>query len=464
MGGRVRELCRTLDVDVVSVESLTADVVAQLRATAPVIVAVVSSKEAAEAALAADVDDVLEEQFLSVEMLSRALRVAALRASRRRDEDARAAPHRERLAAVGAVAAGVAHEISSPASAVVVHLELLRAELDGERCAVSTERLRQVLDDTLASMRVVLDLVRDLQSLGGTDGDPAPEVVDVRALVRQVLRLSVPRDLPVEIDDPVDVPLLWVPRTRLMQIVTNLVSNAVHAMREHPRPAHRLRVSIRLDDTSLMLAIADTGCGISPEDLARVFDRYYTTRNARGGTGLGLPLSRQIVRDLGGDLTLDSTVDEGTIAMVFLPLALRSGIPLERSFPDSRGGLPRRPRVLVVETDPAWLRALEKLLLPYFDLLRARSGVEALDVISSGARVELMVYDETLRAGDVLLWEVVARYAPGMLRRTVLIGSGESPVAATIPREALDEELVAALERLEADYDVGSLADRPLIP
>lgn len=464
---RVREVGRALDVEVVCLDPLTAEAIAELRDTARVIVAVVSGKEAAEAALSADVDDVLEEQHLSAETLARSVRVASMRASRRRDEGAHGAPHRERLAAVGAVAAGVAHEISSPASAVVVHLELLRAEVEETHGHVDGDHLRQVLDDTLASMRVVLDLVRDLQTLGRTDGDPAPEVVDVRALVRQVLRLTVPRDLLVEIDDPNDVPLLWVPRTRLMQIVTNLVSNAVHAMREHPRPVHRLRVSIRLDDTSLMLAIADTGGGIHPHDLARVFDPYFTTRDARGGTGLGLPLSRQIVRELGGDLTLDSTVGEGTIAMVFLPLALRSRIPPDRASPESRGGLPRRPRVLVVEPAAAELQALEKLLSPYFELLSARSGVEALDVISSGARVELMVYDRALRAGDTPLHQIIARHAPGLLRRTVLLGAeaaaDESAPAVTVPRAAIEDELVAALERLDVDSDVGALADRPLI-
>lgn len=469
---RVRDAARGLAVDIAVLDELTIETIATLRNTSPVTVAVVGGKDAAVAAYAAGCDDVLEDWLLSPDLLDLAVRIATERAAARyareeadhaRAEDERVPGHRERLAALGAVAAGVAHEISSPVSAVAVNLEMLRAELNKPVVTMQPAELRQVLDDTLASMRVIGDLVRDLRSLGRTEGDAPPEVVDVGALVRQVVRLAAPRTLPIEIDDPDVVPHLWLPRTRLMQVLTNLVTNAVHAMSEFPRPLHRLKVSIRLDESSLMVAIADTGGGIPEGDLRRVFDPFYTTKSAQTGTGLGLPLSRRFVRELGGDLTLDSIVGEGTIAMVFLPLALRTLAATGSTT------APRRPRLLIVEPDPAALLALEQLLRPHFELLSARSGAEALDILSSGARVQRMVYDHTIMAGASPLHAVIAEHAPALLQRTVFLRSGRKVprgAAATVRRSAIETELVDALERISVDDgdDVGSFADRPLIP
>src|SRR5690606_35642959 len=106
---------------------------------------------------------------------------------------------------------------------------------------------------------------------------------------------------------------------RLEQVVVNLVSNALDAMREQSR--QELSIDLRRYSESAVLRVADSGRGIPPEQLSSVFDPFYTTKDVGQGLGLGLSISYGIIRDMGGQISVDSVLDQGTTFRIVLPLA-----------------------------------------------------------------------------------------------------------------------------------------------
>ena len=100
----------------------------------------------------------------------------------------------------------------------------------------------------------------------------------------------------LERDYAPDLPKLVVPRNRVTQVMVNVLINAAHAIREVERPAHRMRIRARADDEFVAIGVSDTGPGIPPESLGRIFDPFFTTKRQELGTGLGLPISRSILR------------------------------------------------------------------------------------------------------------------------------------------------------------------------
>ena len=117
------------------------------------------------------------------------------------------------------------------------------------------------------------------------------------------------------------LPAVGVDRVQLEQALLNLVSNAVDAMPE----GGRLSLAARPDGDGVAIVVADSGAGIPLEDLSRVFEPLYTTKPVGKGTGLGLPILREIVEAHGGTVRLESRAGEGTIAVVILPPAAREG-------------------------------------------------------------------------------------------------------------------------------------------
>lgn len=370
-----------------------------------------------------DLDAVVPLRDLTVPLLTFAVRAAEERAEllgRLREAEA-AAAHRSHLASIGVVVAGAMHEINNPAAALRLSLEALvelladvRRELESlerlvplhaEELRGTVERLQGLLapdgaagliPEALDDLRVIRDVARDLRIIASAQtAEVPPEVVDLRVVVRQALRLSpLDRDLVhVELDFPDSMPLLWLPRSRLVQIVSNLVTNACHAMQQIERPLHRLRLSVREDETTLLLAVSDTGVGISEAHFERVFEPFFTTKGPERGTGLGLGMSREIVRRLGGDLSIDSVEGEGTIAMVFLPLTLRAQVPTPI--------VPRqRARLLVVDSRLERLRLIERALRHDYEVLLAHSGLDALALLESGARVDGVLGDAEMPQMD----------------------------------------------------------------
>jgi signal transduction histidine kinase len=149
-------------------------------------------------------------------------------------------------------------------------------------------------------------------------------LVDVKAVAESTIALARPELDPVArlVCDFGAAPLVVATEARIAQILLNLVGNALEAMRDRPRERHELVVRIaRSSDGRLLLEVADNGRGIAAKDLARVFEPFFSTKPAGEGTGLGLPIVQRLVMELGGEVTVASTLGAGASFHVLLPAA-----------------------------------------------------------------------------------------------------------------------------------------------
>src|SRR6266699_3162962 len=221
----------------------------------------------------------------------------------------------ERLNALTLLAAGVAHEIGNPLNSLHIHLQLMERkaqELDHNANA----ELQQSIDIARSEVRRLDSIVTQfLRAIRPSHPRLHPE--NVNTIVEEAVRFFAPevqdRDMVVEQELRADLPLLQLDRERMKQAFYNVIKNSLEAMRRRGI----LRIRTDLDDTYVMVSFTDTGSGMSAENLSRVFDPYFTTKPS--GTGLGLLIVRRIVREHGGELSIESSQDKGLTLTIRLP-------------------------------------------------------------------------------------------------------------------------------------------------
>lgn len=425
------------------------------------------------AALAAGADEALKVLPSDREGLMVLARRARLRGDARlRQERAQVNhAHAERLAALGTVVAGVAHEINNPSAAVMLSLEVLQLMLApmatvidelgrmaaAGRGATPAEIARmavnahsggppsealEVLREIGVAMSTISDVVKDLRVFSrSADSEPA-QLIDVHALLDQVLRI-VGKELllhaTIERDYAVGLPPVLAPRSRLAQVFTNVLINAGQAVREIQRPVHRVRISTRTSDEAVVVSISDTGPGIPTDALERIFEPFYTTKPAGVGTGLGLSTSREIIRRLGGELLAESKPGEGATFVVFIPRAGPEAIRSARVVREVPAlSAARRAAVLVVDDDERVLRALARVLRERYDVLLAVDGTEAIDLLRSGSHADAIVCDVSMPEVDGrALYEWLLAERPDLAARTLFVTAGaRSPEDDTFLRKS----------------------------
>ena len=221
---------------------------------------------------------------------------------------------REKLATVGEIASGVAHEVNNPLAAIRMEAELLASTEDPETGAAARTIVREV-DRAASIIRSLLQLARR--------ADTAPTPVNVNDLVRDVaeIRRRVLRSENVQVETEIDTraPAVLGLSQELMQVVINLVTNAEHALRRWT-PAV-IRISTHAMERWVRLVVEDSGPGVSPELRQRIFDPFFTTKSPDEGSGLGLAICQRVVSELGGRIRLEDSELGGARFVVELPAA-----------------------------------------------------------------------------------------------------------------------------------------------
>jgi CheY-like chemotaxis protein len=336
------------------------------------------------------------------------------------------------MQATGPLAARVGHEINNLLSYVLANLEFVAGELGQLRseetlspaAAARLGACDEALRDTHDGARRIRAIAGDLLA-SPADGETAGPVEVVRAIAAAFdVAWSELRHRARLVRSCTALPAVIASEPRLVQVFTNLLLNAAHAMRAGWLEANQLRVTARADEGRVVVELADTGTGIPPEHLPLVFEPFFTTKPAGEGSGLGLPVSREIVRAMGGEIHARSVLGRGSVFRVELPAS--EPRPPAAASPEPGGGVPaRRARVLVVDDEPRVASALRRLLVAEHDLVDTTSPGLALAMLEAGERFDAALCDALLpgmRAEEFL--EAVAARSPELASRVALITGG----------------------------------------
>ena len=221
----------------------------------------------------------------------------------------------EKLASLGTMFAGIAHEINNPLSNISSSAEILLEEADKADAALRRELAEQIVQETERATRIV----RSVLSFSRDRGSPREEV-SLAELFRETFRF-IRWEMPPHITFSVEIPpriRLHGNRNRLEQAFLNLLKNAVDAMPDKGRE-ERLMVEARQRGPVVEIRISDTGRGIPEHQQEKIFDPFFTTKEVGKGTGLGLFVTHEIIEEHGGTVTVQSREGEGTTFVVTLP-------------------------------------------------------------------------------------------------------------------------------------------------
>ena len=233
----------------------------------------------------------------------------------------------EKLASVGLLAAGIAHELNNPLTGVLTFASLVRKQLpEGSPEAEDLDLVIQQTRRCAGIIRRLLDFAREKA--------PEKNYADLNGLIRKTVQLveqpAQAADVDIETDLDERLPELWIDESLVEQVIMNMLVNAQHAIESDGEGAGRITVRTRLRELRrpgkdsaqpfAEIAIADTGCGIAEENLQKIFDPFFTTKGVGKGTGLGLSVSHGTIEAHGGWIEVDSTVGSGTEFRIYLPL------------------------------------------------------------------------------------------------------------------------------------------------
>ena len=228
--------------------------------------------------------------------------------------------HTSRLASIGRLAAGVAHEINNPLAIINEKAGLMRDLFEFKEEYAKDDRLLRMLDSITASVERCGTITKQLLSFARHfEVDIKP--VNLGKLIEDVLSFlrkeAEYRGIAISVNLEENLPEILTDRGTVQQILVNLVNNALQAMHE----GGRLDVVGERTDEGIKLTVSDTGCGIAEENLKRIFEPFFTTKKGKGGTGLGLSITYGLVKKLHGKLDVQSELGKGTTFSVVLPLA-----------------------------------------------------------------------------------------------------------------------------------------------
>lgn len=409
-------------------------------------------------------------------------------ASERRQLEARLT-QADRLASVGLLASGVAHEINNPLTYVIYNLESILEELPllweaARRCAelASCEGVAEIDEDTrelltsehleelqalgrssLDGAHRISEIVRDLRTFSSTD-DGRRGPVEVNRLIEGALTLTASE---IKYRARVDRQLGVVPdiigsEEQLSQVFLQLLVNACQAIKEGDASANFIRISTEVDDGHVVVSVSDSGAGIRAEHLDKLFDPFFTTKDERLGTGLGLSVCHNIVRSHSGTIEVRSEPGCGASFVVRLPMSV-SEVPL--STPSKRqptsSGRNRRGRVLIIDDDPMLGVVLKRALKEHHDVTVIHSGAGAQELLRQDDEFDVLLCDLMMpEVTGMSLFAWLEEHLPQLCSRVIFMSGGAfTSDASALLRRVPNPQLSKPFDRSKLRALVAALVD-----
>jgi signal transduction histidine kinase len=225
-----------------------------------------------------------------------------------------------RLASLGRLAAGVAHEINNPLAIINEKAGLIKDLMTFKEEYKHDKRLEGLIDSVLESVERCGAITKQLLGFA-RHTEVSVSTAPIRRVIGDVLSFlekeASYRNITLDLDIPADLPPLVTDRGKVQQIFLNLINNAFQAVFDGGRITI---AATRLDGGKIAVSVSDNGCGISDDDLKRIFEPFFSTKKGSGGTGLGLSITYGLVQRLGGHIGVRSELGKGTTFTVTLPL------------------------------------------------------------------------------------------------------------------------------------------------
>jgi PAS domain S-box-containing protein len=335
----------------------------------------------------------------------------------------------DRLASMGMLAAGVAHEINNPLSYVLYNLETLTEDLprlfkriqstEAREDAVDADGTAATPDD--GAEPISPGMLEDLAECAREGADGARRIKDIVLGLSTFSRVEQDELTPVSLHGAIEhainicsheikyrarlvkdfgrVPTVLASEGPLAQVVLNLLVNASHAIDEGDAEHNEIRIRTWSEGEDAFFEVRDTGRGIPPEDLERLFEPFFTTKPVSAGSGLGLSICKNIISGYGGDIAVNSKVAEGACFTVRLPLS-----PEETGQVETRGAAQpeaapvERGRVLVIDDEASIRSLLRRLLGPHHEVVTAESGAAAKELLERDRSFDLIICDVMMPA------------------------------------------------------------------
>jgi PAS domain S-box-containing protein len=339
----------------------------------------------------------------------------------------------DRMASLGTLSAGVAHEINNPLTYVLVNLEHVLRRLRAHGASPDAEALQeeltpmtQALAQAIEGATRVRQIVRDLMTFSRGHVDQKG-IVDVRRVLEASIQMAT-HELRhrAKLEKRLrEVPPVEANEARLAQVFLNLLVNAAHAIPEGDAKNHTVTVASWVDAKgAVVVEISDTGAGIAPSVLSCIFDPFFTTRPTGSGSGLGLAISHGIVKSFGGDLTATSEEGKGSTFRITLPAAPGYDEATRRN-PSLYPSTAVRRKVLVIDDDPRVGEAIALSLKDEHDITVLTNGRAGLDRIAEGGRFDVILCDLMMpEMTGMDFYREILRVAPQLVGRLVFMSGG----------------------------------------
>jgi PAS domain S-box-containing protein len=304
----------------------------------------------------------------------------------------------DRLANMGLLAAGVAHEINNPLASVLFNLETLTQELPGLAAAVEPGCLSDLVErarEALVGAQRINTISRAIGTFARVEGTERSRVDvnhaiqcattmafnDIRFRAKLVLELG-------------ELPSVWASEGKLSQVFLNLLINAAQAIGDGSLERNQIRIRTWTEGENVWAEVEDTGAGIPSEKLGRIFEPFFTTKPIGTGSGLGLSICRDIVTEFGGDIGVRSELGKGTRFLVRLPVRRGMSVPAPAAAALQLPLQPaRRGRVLVVDDEPTIVSIITRMLDKKHEVVSALSADAGRAILEKDNRFDVVLCD-----------------------------------------------------------------------
>jgi PAS domain S-box-containing protein len=322
-----------------------------------------------------------------------------------------------RLASLGRLASGVAHEINNPLSTVIGYSQLLME--------------KDVPDDIKEELQAINDCARRVAGVVkgllafGHQNRLGREYLDINTIVSDVLKIRAYEmsvsNVEVETRLARDLPETSVDAGQIQQVFLNIVLNAEQAMTKAHNGGHFLVVTNRVGD-SIRISFKDDGIGVAKENLRSIFDPFFTTKGVGEGTGLGLSISYGIIQEHNGRIYAKGQLGKGATFVVELPIVAKPDQPESPEKPAKEPGRRVTGRILVVDDEPTLCQMLAQLLSREGHSVETANNCNAALEKITHERFSLILLDIKIKGTNgIELYEQIAKMAPDMQRRVVFI-------------------------------------------